>query len=277
MSRHSERYPTESAGGRHLALVKRLQDIDAPLNGSLSFFNGWKYFSVDPSTDFDQLTMTGPFAGTLASFTTGVRFRTRYGHLLPERGKTKLWASDSRRVIETARLFASGLFGLNWEKDGTAELEVIPESLDQHTDTLTPGDTCLRYIEDTGKGHDYGRNMLALFQENYIPPIAHHLVHAQGNQAIGNFSNLEVYSMQEMCGFETIVRGSSPWCHVFTIEDWDHFEYARDLIHYYRAGPGNPYAGAMGWLWLNATTNLLKAGPSVGSTFFSLYVENTEA
>ncbi|KAL1979715.1 hypothetical protein VTN96DRAFT_5259 [Rasamsonia emersonii] len=269
MSRHAERYPTRSAGGRHLALLTRIKATNTTVNGSLSFLNDWTYFTDDPSRDFEQLTTTGPYAGTLEAFTTGVRFRTRYAHLLPKGAKTRFWASDSARVIDTARYFASGLFGLDWETKGKAELEIIPETLERHTDTLTPGDTCLRYIEDTAKGHDYGVNMLTLFQDVYLPAIAHRLVHEQGNHAIGNFSNVEVYSMQEMCGFETIARGSSPWCDVFIVEDWEHFEYARDLIHYYRAGPGNPYAGAMGWLWLNATANLLQRGPEAGTMFFS--------
>lgn len=254
----------------HLALLTRIKATNTTVNGSLSFLNDWTYFTDDPSRDFEQLTTTGPYAGTLEAFTTGVRFRTRYAHLLPKGAKTRFWASDSARVIDTARYFASGLFGLDWETKGKAELEIIPETLERHTDTLTPGDTCLRYIEDTAKGHDYGVNMLTLFQDVYLPAIAHRLVHEQGNHAIGNFSNVEVYSMQEMCGFETIARGSSPWCDVFIVEDWEHFEYARDLIHYYRAGPGNPYAGAMGWLWLNATANLLQRGPEAGTMFFSL-------
>jgi acid phosphatase len=177
--------------------------MEVPLNGSLSFINEWDYFTDNPEQDFEQLTSTGPYAGTLASVTTGVRFRTRYGHLLSNntgKGKTtRFWASDSKRVIDTARYFAVGLFGINWETDGSAELEVIPETLDRHTDTLTPGDTCIRYIEDTILGHDYGRNMLERFQNAYIPPIAHRLVDQEGNQGVGNLSSLEVYSMQEMC------------------------------------------------------------------------------
>ncbi|KAL4898767.1 histidine phosphatase superfamily [Aspergillus ambiguus] len=269
MSRHAERYPTTSAGTRHLDLINRIQEANFVLNGSLSFLNNWTYFTDDPRKDFDQLTRTGPYAGTLQAFTTGVRFLTRYAHLLPQGAHTRFWASDSERVIESARYFATGLFGLDWESGGKATLEIIPETLDRRADTLTPGDTCLRYLEDTVTGHDMGVNMLGRFQQTYIPPIARRLVDNENNGGLGLLSNLEVYSMQEMCGFETIARGSSPWCDVFTHEDWKNFEYARDLIHYYRAGPGNPYAGTMGWLWLNATNSLLHAGPEAGTMFFS--------
>lgn len=162
------------------------------------------------------------------------------------------------------------MFGLDWEKNGKAELEIIPETFDRRANTLTPGDTCLKYLEDPEKGHDSGMVMRNRFQVVYTPAIANRLVSEQDNLALGSLSSEEIFSMQEMCGYETIARGSSPWCDVFTREEWESFEYARDIIHYYRAGPGNPYAGAMGWLWLNATTALLQAGPAAGSMFFSL-------
>ncbi|KAJ5110074.1 hypothetical protein N7532_002719 [Penicillium argentinense] len=268
MSRHAERYPTTSAGNRHIEFLERAKSLGLPLNGSLAFLNHWSYFTDNPSRDFGQLTSTGPYAGTLNAFTTGVRFRTRYHDLLPSDTKVRLWASDSQRVIDTARHFASGLFGLDWESSGRAELDIIPETFERGADTLTPGDTCHKYLEDITHGHDYGAKMLAYFQDTYIPVIAQRFL--EQNPALGELSNMEVYGMQEMCGFEIMVRGSSPWCDLFTKEDWKNFEYARDVIHYYRAGPGNVYAGTMGWLWLNATTTLLRAGPEAGPLFLSL-------
>lgn len=75
-----------------------------------------------------------------------------------------------------------------------------------------------------------------------------------------------------MCGFETTVRGYSPWCQVFDHSEWNSFEYARDVIHFYRAGPGTKYsAAAMGSLFLNATGKLLlEEPPKAGPFFFSL-------
>ncbi|KAL2820058.1 histidine phosphatase superfamily [Aspergillus granulosus] len=269
MARHGERYPTRNAGNRHLALLSRIKEAKVVLRGSLSFLNDWEYVTSNPEEDFDQLTRTGPYSGTLGGFTTGVRLSTRYQHLISADSKIRVWASDCQRVIETAKYFVYGLLGVNWESSGKAELEIIPETFDRRADTLTPGDTCLKYLEDMENGHDKGMNTLALFQHTYAPAIADRLISEQGNPALGTFTNMEVFSMQEMCGFEILVRGSSPWCDVFTREDWENFEYARDLVHYYRAGPGNKYAGAMGWLWLNATATLLRRGPEAGSLFFS--------
>ena len=267
-----------------IALVDRIHASKVKLKGELEFANDWQYFtqgprisvlarrryadhSAEPDKHLEQLTTTGPFAGTLEAFTTGVKLRTRYSHLLPDNApgtKTQLWASDSKRVVDTAHYFSAGLFGIDWRE--TATVNVIPETSDLGADTLTPGDTCFKYRDDQERGHDFGAIMLAKFRETYLGGIAKRL---RKTNPEFTFQNDEIYSMQEMCGFETLVRGSSKWCDVFDQEDWKNFEYARDVIHYYRAGPGNPYGPAMGWLWLNATANLLAKGPASGLLYFS--------
>jgi acid phosphatase len=178
---------------------------------------------------------------------------------------TNFWACSSPRDIATAEWFADGFFGLNWASNHAAKLHVIPETSNRGADTLTPGTACLRYIEDENSGQDQGYSKLALWQDKFAKPIAHRLLAESGGFA---FSSLDIYSMMEMCSFEILVRGNSPWCEVFTTEEWLDFEYARDLLHFYRAGPGNKYANAMGWLWLNATRVLLQQ-EGTGGVYFS--------
>ncbi|KAI9842419.1 MAG: acid phosphatase pho5 [Sclerophora amabilis] len=281
MSRHGERFPTTSAGARMLDLLKRIRESSVQLKGDLEFVNDWEYFTQDPSKHLEQLVTVGPYAGTLEAFTTGVKLRTRYAHLLPansdepKAAPVRLWASDSNRVIDTARYFRAGFFGLDdgHEARKASSLQVIPETADLGADTLTPGDTCLKYRNDIERGHDYGAAMLAKFRATYLGAIGARL-QKQNPQMEKRFEDGEIYSMQEMCGFETLARGSSPWCDVFTHDDWENFEYARDVIHYYRAGPGNRYGPAMGWLWLNATANLLSAGPSSTAPLFFSFVHD---
>jgi acid phosphatase len=75
--------------------------------------------------------------------------------------------------------------------------------------------------------------MLERFRSTYLGSIGDRL--EQQNPHM-RFHDSEIYSMQEMCGFEMTVRGSSKWCDVFTHADWLSFEYARDVVHYYRSG-----------------------------------------
>ena len=252
-----------------LELYQRIREANVTLHGDLAFANDWKFFTNDPAEHFENLVSTGPYAGTLEAFTAGVKLRTKYKDLLDEAlltGSVSFWASDSARVIDSARYFGAAFFGISSEE--LATLHVIPETPERGADTLTPGRTCLKYRDNADRrGHEYGYRMMDMFLSTYEPDIVKRLAKQNPNL---RFAEGEIFTMQFLCGFELIVKGSSPWCQVFTQDEWESFEYARDVIHYYRAGPGNPYSASMGWLWLNATANLLREGPSVGPLFFSL-------
>ncbi|KAJ9612166.1 hypothetical protein H2200_003763 [Cladophialophora chaetospira] len=254
LSRHAERYPTKNAGSRHLNLLERLRVPSVELTGPLSFINNWTYFTSTSNPAFENLTAVGPYAGTREASNTGRALRRRYDQLASKRRPTKFWSCGSLRDVETAECFADGFFGSDWRTDGSAILEVIPETEDRGANTLTPGDTCHNYATDVLEGHDKGYIRLAQWQAKFSKPIADRLA----NESVGmTFSPLDIYGMMEMCGFEILARGSSPWCDVFTRQEWLDFEYARDLLHYYRAGPGNKFGALMGWLWLNATQTLM--------------------
>ncbi len=255
-----------------LELYQHIQKANITLKGELAFANDWDFFMSDPSARLENLVSTGPYAGTLEAFATGVKLRTRYEHLLDQalaRNQTSFWASGSERVVETAGYFGAGFFGLDWKQ--LASLHVIPETEDRGGDTLTAGKTCFKYLHNADEyGRAYGYRKWNEWRQVYLPAIVERL--SKRNPEI-TFSQDEVYSMQELCGFELIAKGESQWCDAFTHEEWEQFEYARDVLHYYRTGPGNPYSGTMGWLWLSATASLLLRGPAdAGPLFFSLYV-----
>ncbi|KAH6618457.1 3-phytase B precursor [Boeremia exigua] len=263
MSRHAERYPTKTAGRNQRAVVDKMRNSNISFTGALAFFDSWKLFWAN-DTSLEHLTTTGPFAGRLGAFTTGVRLRTRYSSLLSRalaQNATNYWASDSPRVIDTARYFAAGFYGL----DARPHLHVIPETPDRGADTLTPGRTCPRNLADKQEGKAKGYRLMAEYQQTYLPPIAARLSSQHGL----DLSSKDVWAMQELCGFETTVRGGSEWCEVFTQEEFLAFEYARDLLHFYRAGPGQRYAASMGSLWVDATAELMRRGQGAGALFFS--------
>ncbi|KAL3263622.1 hypothetical protein ABHI18_001582 [Aspergillus niger] len=148
------------------------------------------------------------------------------------------------------RTFATGLqltFGNTLAKPSELESDSQPVN-----DTLPR----LMRRQSSGGYTDSGRYMV---EQVYIPAIAERLLVDEDSR--------ELDGMQEMCDFGTTVRARGPKCDVFTREDRKKFEFGRDLVHYYRGGPG-PYAGATGWL--NATANLLREGSKVGTMFLIL-------
>jgi acid phosphatase len=150
--------------------------------------------SADPDQQLEQLTTTGPYSGVLEAFTTGVKLFTRYSRLraLAGRNLTYVWASDSNRVIDTARHFSAGFFGLD---DNNTKLFVVSEAEDNGGDTLTPGygtinhqllnvsvdgdyiysNTCKKYVHDIEKGHQYGYEMLYKYRATYLGTVSERL------------------------------------------------------------------------------------------------------
>ncbi|KAK5127699.1 hypothetical protein LTR08_004326 [Meristemomyces frigidus] len=276
ISRHAECYPTAVAGGQMLALHNHLQTPNLTLHATLAFAPTTPFFLPDPPTPhFNTLVPTGPHAGTLQALATGTQLRTRYAHLLARalaaNETTTFWASDSACNIATAENFAAGFFGREWARTGAARLQVIPETAGRGQCTLTPSRSCRKYVEDSdGEGSGLGARKLAEWRALYLPPIIARL--AAQNPGV-TFTETEIYSMQELCGFETIVKGGSQWCDVFTREEWAAFEHGRDLLHYYRSGAGNRYSGVLGTGMLGAMARLLgEGGERGGGLFFSLYV-----
>jgi len=242
-------------------VLAKIKASTTKIEDELSFLNHWQMFFDHPESQLSQLTLDGPFAGHLQAFTTGVKFRTRYHHLIqPPKSsapKLRLFAASGQRVVETARYFALGFLGM--QSNEASELVVIPEGPSQGGNTLAGADSCVAYRNDSKNGHEYGDAMMRKFRATYLKPVAARIKRQlmSGRHGKVDFTDDEVFAMQEMCGFETVARGKSPWCDVFTTEEWEAFEYARDLLHYYRSGPGNPWGSAMGSLWVNATGKLL--------------------
>ncbi|KAI5238030.1 phosphoglycerate mutase-like protein [Aureobasidium subglaciale] len=273
MARHNERYPTKGTHSRMVSLHNHLRTLDFHLEGDLAFFKNWTYFMPNIQ-DTGQLIPTGPYAGTLGAFKAGVDLRTRYPDLRAtavNHNQTNFWAAGSHRVIETAKFFASGFWGLNWEPE-LANLHVIPESSERGADTLTTGSTCKAARKpENHHGVPEGPHASEEWMKVFMPAIIQRL--SQHNPKLKlNFH--DIHAMESFCGFDLMVRGSSPWCNVFTHDEWRDLEYARDLSQYYRHGPGNKYSATRGFPFLNATTNLLSAGTSTGSLFLSFTHDN---
>ncbi|KAI5197755.1 phosphoglycerate mutase-like protein [Aureobasidium subglaciale] len=256
-----------------VSLHNHLRTLDFDLEGDLAFFKNWTYFMPD-TNDIGQLIPTGPYAGTLGAFQAGVDLRTRYPDLRATaiaQNQTNFWAAGSRRVIETAKLFAGGFWGVDWEHE-LAKMHTIPESSNRGADTLTTGSTCKAARKpENHHGLPEGPHASREWMKIFVPAIIQRL--GQQNPRL-KLTSHDIHAMQSFCGFDLLARGSSPWCDVFNPDEWRKLEYARDLSHYYRHGPGNKYSAALGFPFLNATTNLLSAGTKNGSLFLSFAHDN---
>lgn len=214
----------------------------------LSFLANWEAPSFGEQ---ELLTRTGK----VEAAQLGLSISYRYPKLrLPQR----VWTSTAERTVQSARGFVRGLE----MDDNTINVVEIPEGKKAGADSLTPYKSCSRYAADAGSKQ----------QSTYIKTYTAPIIARLKSLAPGfNFTSDDVTAMQAMCGYDTVIRGSSPFCstELFTPDEWLQFEYGQDIQYHYNTGYGSPYSGAIGFPWLNRTLDLLSAGSSAQDLYVS--------
>jgi hypothetical protein len=131
----------------------------------------------------------------------------------------------------------------------------IYESEEAGANSLTPYMSCPAYSSSAGS------DQTSVYIEKFTAPIG-----ARLNALVPefNFTSNDVYGMMELCGYESVIRGVSPFCDLdlFSPDDWLSWEYAADVQYHYNVGYGNQVSGFAGLPWLNATAGLLLSDKS---------------
>ncbi|EME45224.1 hypothetical protein DOTSEDRAFT_170503 [Dothistroma septosporum NZE10] len=207
----------------------------------LSFLSRW---SPPELKEQERVTRSGK----LEASQLGVQMSFRYPKLrLPKR----VWASTAERTVVSAEALIRGLE----TEENEIELVQIYEGKEAGANSLTPYSSCPAYSSSRGSSQSQA------YAERYTAPILARL----RAQAPGfNWTSDDVIGMQEWCGYDTVVRGSSPFCSLdlFSPDEWLQFEYTQDLMYHHNIGYGNPVSGAIGFPWLNATASLLASNNS---------------
>ncbi|KAF9735569.1 histidine acid phosphatase [Paraphaeosphaeria minitans] len=210
--------------------------VDWSKAGPLSFLGTWK----TPISDEELEDLTK--IGELESYKLGVDVSLRYPSL---KRPNKVWTSTAERTELSASSFIDGLSRSNETKRVS-----VPGSEAEGADSLTPYKGCPKYSSS------YGSNQSSEYKEKYTKPI----IERFKDLAPGlNFTADDIVGMQELCGYETVIRGSSHFCNLelFTANDWLGFEYMNDIQYFYNAGYANPISGVLGFPWVNASASLL--------------------
>ena len=250
---HVERFPTVN-GGKVLELIyEKLQNYNQTFNGDLSFLNnGYTYFVEDSSyyaLSTSPQNSKSTFAGTTNALRHGATFRSRYGTLYDTNSTLPVFSSNSARVLETARYFARGFLGDEFDESNTVKFNVISEGKESGINTLTPRRGCPKYDDSV---FEYISDRC---NTSYLNGIAERL--EKQNPGL-NLTASDAYSLFDWCAYEINVRGSSPFCNIFTNKELLQFSYGDDLEQYYTDGPGNPQNKFVGGILVNASLELLK-------------------
>ncbi|CAG8114711.1 unnamed protein product [Penicillium olsonii] len=174
----------------------------------------------------------------------GVSLHKNYAHL---KSPAKVWSSTADRTVKSAESFISGFTG---NHTSAINLTQIEESKTAGADSLTPYKGCSEYSSS------YGSDQSSSFIKVYTKPI---IARLKAEAPSFNFTQDDITGMFELCGYETVIRGSSPFCapNLFTQEEWLSFEYANDLMYFHNTGYGRPLSAAIGFPWVNASVAAL--------------------
>ncbi|CAA9965625.1 Repressible acid phosphatase [Pyrenophora teres f. maculata] len=206
--------------------------------GPLDFLARWK----TPISDSELEDLTA--VGRLESYKLGVDVRMRYPSF---KDPKRVWASTAERTELSASSFIDGLVA----ESNNTKLVPVREDKARGADSLTPYKGCPKYSSS------FGSKQSSQYQEIYTKPIIERL---QAYAPSFNFTADDVVAMQQLCGYETVIRGDSPFCSLdlFSQDEWLSFEYMNDIMYFYNTGYGSQQlAGALGMPWLNASAQML--------------------
>ncbi|KAH9886822.1 histidine acid phosphatase [Xylariomycetidae sp. FL2044] len=180
--------------------------------------------------------------GDLETMQLGIDMTLRYPHL---RVPSRVWASAPPRTFDSGQAFVRGL---QRAKDAAIDLVSVAEDVEAGADSLVPYQACTVYHE--------GSDEAATYRDKFTAPIA-----ARFNALAPayNFTTTDVVGMMLLCGYESVIRGGSPFCstELFAPDEWLGWEYADDIRYHYDVGYGNPLSGTIGYPWLNKTVEIL--------------------
>lgn len=246
LNRHAAIYANDFDYEEYLEpFISKLENhtgIDWSKVPTLNFLSDW----TAPVTDAEQELLTR--VGRVEAAQLGATLSFRYPKLkLP----THVWTSSAERTYKSAEALVRGL---EMDDDGIRVIS-IDESEKAGANSLTPYKSCPAYSASAGSDQQ------SVFLEKFTAPIAARL----NALAPGfNFTLNDVYGMMELCGYESVIRGRSPFCDLdlFSPDDWLGWEYAADIQYHYNVGYGNQVSGFVGLPWLNATAHLLLSDDS---------------
>ncbi|KAI1073429.1 phosphoglycerate mutase-like protein [Whalleya microplaca] len=244
LSRHAAIYANDYDYEEYIEPFLQKLDNNTAIDWSkipaLNFLADW----TAPLTEAEQELLTR--VGRLEAAQLGVTLSFRYPNLrLPSR----IWTSSAERTYKSAQALARGL-----EIDENyMNVVSIYESEEAGANSLTPYKSCPAYSSSAGSDQS------AVYLKKFTKPIM-----ARLNALVPafNFTANDIYGMMELCGYESVIRGNSPFCDLdlFTPDDWLGWEYTADIQYHYNVGYGNQVSGAVGLPWLQATANLLMNG-----------------
>jgi acid phosphatase len=157
----------------------------------------------------------------------GVQTRLRYPTLYSPNELFTVWADSVQRAVDSAITYSHAFGGPNATRIGTV-VNINASSPDSGGNSLATSDNCPLYDDNSGAPEN------AIFEALFVPSIQTRL----SQFIIGNFSfsESEILLIPVLCGFETMITGTSHFCDILTDDEIRNYEYTQDLRYWYGTG-----------------------------------------
>ncbi|EIW76422.1 acid phosphatase [Coniophora puteana RWD-64-598 SS2] len=229
LQRHGARYPTSSDGKDFKASAEQLQSAKSFNGSQYDFLSNWSYQLGE-----DDLV---PF-GAAQSYDAGQTHYTRYASLVNSSNLPFLRASDSERVVETALNWSAGFAFASSGALSSPQLTVI---IDQSTNDTLDDNMCPNAASSDDETDAW--------KDVFAPSIEDRINNDAPGASIGKS---DVANLLQLCPFETVAfEQPSPWCNLFTQDDFEGLEYYLDIDDFYSTGYGNSLGPVQGVGWVN--------------------------
>ncbi|KZF26967.1 phosphoglycerate mutase-like protein [Xylona heveae TC161] len=207
LHRHGARYPGASSGVTKFGQKMMKLKGTFKATGALSFLNDWTY-----KLGKEILVPVG----RQQLFDSGIAHYYQYGHLYNTSTNIVVRSTTQDRMRNSAEYFLAGFFGQDWTRNASLELLVEANGFNN---TMTGWDNCP--MSDLGPslgGFNASDAWEAVYLQNATARLAA-LIEGY------NWTLSDTYNAQSLCPYETVGLGYSKFCDLFTLEEWQAFEY----------------------------------------------------
>ncbi|KAH7887292.1 histidine phosphatase superfamily [Phlebopus sp. FC_14] len=240
LQRHGARYPTAKNTRKIQKPLQKLVDAASYSDKAFEFLGDFEW---DLGVA-DLLPL-----GEKEAFEAGSEHYLRYRHLITADDVPFVRASGSDRVVYSATNWTAGFASASGHVYSPKVAVIIPEG--HGSNNTLDESTCPNFSSQHGQANTW--------RDVFAPPIADRLNRAAPGAGI---DAKDVASLMPLCAFETIFHGTaSPFCSIFTQEEFQAYEYYVDIKKFYKTGYGNALGPVHGVGYINELLARLTSRP----------------
>ncbi|PWN50494.1 phosphoglycerate mutase-like protein [Violaceomyces palustris] len=239
LHRHGSRYPTTGAPTEKLFKFLEENRGKVEFRGQLAFLNGYRN-----RLGTELLTPVG----RAQLFDSGAKASLLYGELvakdLEEKKKLLARAGSQKRIVDSGLAWLNGFFGDDWKNTTNFEIQIEAPKFNT---TTAPEFACPNSWKGSYmKGDEESKRYAEVYLKDAVERLQKDVTGTGGVLDAGI-----VLAMQQLCPYETVALGHSPFCQLFDAEEWKGHSHYWDVKFLRSYGPESRLGKALGLGWTN--------------------------